>query len=77
MYCLPLPIDPPRPALNGGSIFASAPPSVSSTIPVRTFTTRMPSFAASVCCSQRTQTSASQSVPGGAVSSMTSSPCGP
>ena len=47
MYCLPLPIGPPTPALNGGSIFASAPPSASSTSPVRILTTRMPSFAAS------------------------------
>ena len=34
---------PPTPSRNGGSIFASAPPSRSSTTPVRTCTTRMPS----------------------------------
>ena len=78
MYCLPLPIGPPRPALNGGSIFSSAPPSASSTMPVRTMTVRMPIFAVSIWRSQRPQTSASQSLPWARrVSSMTSSPRAP
>ena len=73
MYCLPPPTGPPTPALKNGSIFSSAPPPASSTMPVRTFTTRVPSFAVSACASQRTTTSASQSRPGGLVSSTGSS----
>ena len=43
MYWRPPATGPPTPSRNGGSIFASAPPSRSSTTPVRTCTTRMPS----------------------------------
>jgi hypothetical protein len=77
MYCLPLPIGPPTPALNGGSIFASAPPPASSTMPVRTSTMRVPTFAVSAWRSQRAQTSESQSLPGGSASVTTSSPRSP
>ena len=34
-YCLPLPIGPPTPSLNGSFILLSAPPSRASTTPVR------------------------------------------
>ena len=43
MYWSPPATGPPTPSLNGSSIFASAPPSESSTTPVRTRTTRRPS----------------------------------
>ena len=39
-HCLPLPIGPPTNALNGGSIFSSAPPCALRTMPVRTCTER-------------------------------------
>ena len=42
MYWRPPATGPPTPSLKGGSILASAPPSRSSTTPVRTFATRNP-----------------------------------
>ena len=77
MYCLPLPIGPPMPALNGGSIFSSAPASASSTSPVRTMTVRVPIFAVSTWRSQRATTPASQSLPGAPDSSKISLPRSP
>ena len=56
IHCLPLPIFPPTPMRNGGSIFCSAPPRASSTIPMRTGTTRIPS--ASAACASFSQADA-------------------
>jgi hypothetical protein len=64
--------------LNGISMLASTPLPASNEMPVRTMTTLVPSIAAaSAARSQRTQTSASQSLPAGLASSTTSSPCAP
>ena len=46
MYWRPPATGPPTPSLNGGSIFASAPPSLSSITPVRRCATRRPRSAA-------------------------------
>ena len=56
---------PPMPALKNGSILPSAPPSLSSTTPVRTRTTRMPSSSAALAASpsQITHTWARKSSP--------------
>ncbi len=78
MNCRPPATGPPTPIWKGGSIFSSAPPLRSSTTPVRTRTTRIPSSAArSAACSQATQISARKSAPAGASSSIGSMPCGP
>ena len=71
-HCRPLPIGPPTNALNGGSIFSSAPPSALSTIPVRTWTERIAARCASA--SHWRTTLARKSAPGAALSSSTSSP---
>jgi len=61
---------PPPPSLKIGKSFASAPPSLPSTRPVRTFATRMPRAAArSASSSHATQTPARKSFPGPLVSS--------
>ena len=78
MYCLPPATGPPTPSLNGVSIVASAPESASSTMPVRTIATRIPSpSASSASRSHATETAARKSSPAGASSPTRSSPWGP
>ena len=74
----PEPTGPPAPILRGGSIAGSAPPSRASTMPVRTFTTRVPQpTARCASASQLVQTVARKSDPAGVSSVTISSPCGP
>ena len=65
MNCRPDPNGPPANSLNGSTIRGSAPPSAASTMPVRSRTTRQTSDAWRASASQRTQTPARKSRPGG------------
>jgi len=77
-YCRPDPTGPPAPNRNGGSICGRAPPSRSSTRPVRMATTRVRSLAArAASVSHWTHTPARKSEPGGVSSVAISSPSGP
>ena len=78
MYWRPPATGPPMPRRKKGSIFASAPPSVSSTTPVRSVATRSPCSAARAASrSHATHTWARKSSPGAASSVTGSSPRGP
>ena len=78
MYWRPPATGPPTPSRNGGSIFASAPPSRSSTTPVRTQHHAHAELAARSAPRPPTRRTprARKSRPGGASSSSGSSPCG-
>ena len=68
IHCLPEPMRPPTPSLNGSSIRFSAPPCSASTMPLRIVTVRMPaSTAGCVSASQASTTSARKSLPARAV----------
>ncbi len=78
MYWRPPATGPPTPSRNGGSIFASAPPSRSSTTPVRTCATRTPSSRrASASPPRPGRPRARKSPPAGPSSSIGSSPRAP
>ena len=67
-YWRPPATGPPTPRRKKGSIFDSAPPSLSSTTPVRSVATRSPSSrGAAASRSHATQTPARKSSPGGGV----------
>ena len=61
MYCVPEPSGPPTNIWNGGSIFGSAPPRRSSTMPVRTSATRV-SCATSLAAASQSLREAGQKV---------------
>ncbi len=75
---LPAPSGPPRPRRKMGACFASTPPRAPRTIPVRTFTTRMPpALAGDVAASHARQSSARKPVPAVLPSTRISSPRSP